>query len=46
MQSMIQFCTWFLSQLPAFFLAEPICYLWGLAIVAYIFRIILSLRRG
>lgn len=45
MQSMISFSTWFLSELPAFFMSEPIRYIWGLILTAYIFRILISLRR-
>lgn len=45
MQSMIDFSTWFLSQLPSFFMSEPVCYLWGMVLTAYIFRLILSLHR-
>lgn len=43
MQSMQQFTLWFINQLPAFFLSEPIIYLVGLAILAIIIKVILSL---
>lgn len=45
MQSMISFSTWFLTNLPAFFMAEPIRYIWGLVLTAFVFRLILDLRR-
>lgn len=45
MQSMITFSTWFLTNLPAFFLSEPIRYIWGLVLTAYIFKTFLSLKR-
>lgn len=44
MQVMQAFTTWFISQLPVFFMSEPICYLWGIAIVAYLLKVVLSLR--
>lgn len=45
MQSMIDFTSWFLTNLPAFFMSEPIRYIWGLILTAYIFNCFLSLRR-
>lgn len=44
MQVMQDFCSWFLSEVPDFLWSEPIRYLWGLILVAYTFKIILSLR--
>lgn len=44
MQSMITFSTWFLSNLPAFFMSEPVCYIWGLALTFYIFHQMLLLK--
>lgn len=44
MQSMIDFSTWFLSELPTFMWSEPVRYIWGLALTAYLIRCILSLR--
>lgn len=41
MQAMMNFCTWFLSQLPAFLLTEPISAITGLAILS----IVVSLTR-
>lgn len=45
MVAMQNFCTWFLTQLPTFFMSEPVCYLWGIALVGYILKLIVSLRR-
>ena len=46
MAAMQSFMSWFLTQLPAFLMAEPICYLWGLVLLGYIVRVfIVSLRR-
>lgn len=47
MQAMKGFCMWWLSELPDFLLAEPICYFVGLAIlfvVAGLVRQIINLR--
>lgn len=46
MAAMQSFVTWFLTQLPDFLMAEPICYLWGLVLLGYIIRVfVLSIRR-
>lgn len=44
MQTMIDFSTWFLTNLPAFMWSEPIRYIWGLALTAYLIRVMLSLK--
>lgn len=47
MQAMKDFCMWWLSELPDFLLAEPICYFVGFAIlfvVAGLVRQIINLR--
>lgn len=36
--------SWFLSEIPSFLWSEPIKYLWGLILLAYTFKIIISLR--
>lgn len=33
------FALWFLQQVPAFLLAEPICYFVGLALLLYVARL-------
>lgn len=45
MQVMQTFVGWFLSNLPAFFMAEPICYIWGLILLSFVLRMIMDLRR-
>lgn len=44
MAAMQSFTLWFLEELPDFLWSEPIRYLWGLMLLGYIFKIILSLR--
>jgi len=47
MQAMMDFMSWFLEQLPAFLLAEPICYFVGFAclfVVAGLVRQIINLK--
>lgn len=44
MAAMQSFTVWFLQELPEFLMAEPICYLWGLLLLGYIVRLILSIR--
>lgn len=41
---MQSYTTWLLTNLPAFFMSEPICYLWGIALLAYLVRVILSFK--
>lgn len=43
MQSMQQFTLWFINNIPTFLLSEPIVYLVGLAILAIIIKVILSI---
>lgn len=48
MQAMMDFCLWFLSELPDFLLSEPICYLVGfffLFVVIVLVRNILTIHR-
>lgn len=40
MVDMQTFVTWFLTQLPAFFMSEPICYFVGFAFIIVVVRII------
>lgn len=44
MAAMQSFSLWFLENLPSFFMSEPIVYVWSFALLAYIFKLILSLR--
>lgn len=47
MQAMKSFVLWFLEQLPAFLMSEPICYFVGFAflfVVISIFKDIISIR--
>ncbi len=45
MLAMQNFTTWFITQLPEFLMAEPICYLWGVIVLGYIVKVfVLSLR--
>ena len=47
MSAMKEFCSWFLTQLPAFLMAEPICYLVGfffLFMVIDVVRLIINLN--
>lgn len=47
MQEMKDFCLWFLTELPDFLLAEPICYFVGfgfLFVVIAIIRSIINIR--
>lgn len=37
---MQSFVTWFLEQLPAFLMAEPLCYFVGFAFILVVIRII------
>lgn len=43
MASMQSFTLWFLNQLPAFLLSEPISYFTGLIILGFIIKVILTL---
>lgn len=48
MQEMMDFCLWFLTELPAFLMSEPICYLVGfffLFVVVALFKYIASIHR-
>ena len=48
MQAMMDFCLWFLSELPAFLMSEPICYLIGfyfLFVIYVLIREILFIHR-
>lgn len=45
MQAMMQFNTWFLQEMPAFLLAEPVNYLFGLILLAYVFKIFFNIFR-
>lgn len=40
MSAMMSFCSWFISQLPIFLLAEPISALTGLFILAFVFDLV------
>lgn len=47
MQAMMDFTSWFLSELPDFLMAEPICYFVGFAclfLVAGLVRQIINLK--
>lgn len=46
MNEMIAFNTWFLEEMPGFLLADPVKYFFGLVLLAYSLKIILSLRKG
>lgn len=43
MSAMQQFTLWFLNQLPAFLLAEPVSYFVGLIILGFIVKVILTI---
>lgn len=43
MNEMIAFNEWFLSEMPAFLLTEPVNYLFGLILLAYCLKILFSL---
>lgn len=48
MQAMMDFCLWFLSELPDFLLSEPICYVVGfffLFFICALIRNIVSIHR-
>ena len=48
MQNMMDFIGWFLSQLPAFLMSEPICYFVGFAflfVIVAIFRSLVTIHR-
>lgn len=45
MQEMIQFNTWFLQEMPAFLLSDPVKYFFGLVLLAYSLKILFSLRK-
>lgn len=45
MQAMMQFNTWFLQEMPTFLLAEPVNYLFGLILLAYVFKIFFNIFR-
>lgn len=40
MANMQLFITWFLEQLPAFLMAEPLCYFVGFAFLLVVIRVI------
>ena len=44
MIAMQNFTLWFIQNIPAFLLSEPIKYLWGLMLLGYIFKLIVSFR--
>lgn len=46
MNEMIEFNEWFLQNMPNFLLSEPVKYMFGLVLLAYCLKIILSLRKG
>lgn len=43
MNEMMQFNTWFLQEMPGFLLSEPVNYLFGLVLLAYVFKIFFNL---
>lgn len=45
MQEMMQFNTWFLSEMPAFLLEEPVSYLFGLVLLAFVLKIFFNIFR-
>ena len=45
MQSMMDFCLWFLQELPDFLMSEPIIYFVGLFFAFFTVRLIRSLCR-
>lgn len=45
MAEMKAFTLWFLDTIPDFLMSDPIKYLWGLALLGYILKLILNLRR-
>lgn len=46
MQEMMEFNTWFLQEMPAFLLSDPVKYFFGLILLSYSLKLILSLRKG
>ena len=44
MAAMQSFTLWFIQNLPTFFMSEPIKYLWGLLLLGYIIKLIVSFR--
>lgn len=46
MASMQSFVSWFLTQLPNFLLAEPICYLFGFVLLGITIKIIVHMVNG
>lgn len=49
MSAMMSFCTWFISQIPTFLLAEPISALTGLFILSFVFDLVrrmMGINRG
>lgn len=46
MQSIISFWEWFLEEMPAFLMSEPIVYFVGLILLGYCIKLIVSLRKG
>lgn len=49
MQEMMEFCMWFLAELPDFLMAEPICYLVGfgfLFVVLALFKSLVNIHRS
>lgn len=44
MTDMLNFCTQFLSAIPSFLMAEPICYIVGLCVMAYVIELVFRIR--
>lgn len=44
MQNMISFCTTILSSIPTFLMAEPICYIVGLCVLAYVIELVIRVK--
>lgn len=45
MSAMQDFTIWLLDNLPDFLMSEPIIYLWGIMLFAYLVKLLLSFRR-
>lgn len=46
MQAMMNFCTWFLTQLPEFLLTEPISAFTGLAVLSFVVSLTQRIMSG
>ena len=44
MVAMQNFTLFFIQNLPIFFMSEPIKYLWGIMLLGYIFKLIVSFK--